>query len=400
MERTSALVTPEVMKWARERARLDVDTAAKKLGRPPEDIRGWEDGTVVPSMAQARKASEVYKRSLAVFYLPEPPRDFDTLKDFRTLPGNADPAYSPALALLVRRLQARQEWLREYRLAEGHERLPFVGSASPRSSEESLAEDIRRTLRVTLEEQVRCPSRRDALNLWVDRAEDIGISICRIGGIEPEEARGIALADDIAPFIFVNAHDAYAARLFTLVHELAHLWIKQPGISNLQGIKQQAAVGDPAIEAFCNRTAALTLVDPSEFANRWQARDQSVTLEEQIEGIADHFNVSEEVIARRLLDRSVILVVDYERLRAFYHARWLAHAADERRRQKDSKGGPSYYRQKLQANGRILTQTVLSACSAGNITLRDACAVLGVRVNHLPKLAAVAGLPSAEGGSQ
>lgn len=81
MEPTSALVTPDVMKWARERARLDVDTAAKKLGRPPEDIRGWEDGTIVPSMAQARKASEVYKRSLAVFYLPEPSKDFDTLKE-------------------------------------------------------------------------------------------------------------------------------------------------------------------------------------------------------------------------------------------------------------------------------------------------------------------------------
>lgn len=309
MERTSALVTPDVMKWARERARLDVDTAAKKIGRPPEDIHGWEDGTVVPSMAQARKASEVYKRSLAVFYLPKPPKDFDTLKDFRTLPGNADPAYSPQLALLVRRLQARQEWLHEYRLVEGHERLRFVGSASSRSSEKSLAEDIRKTLRVTLEEQVRCPSRRDALNLWVDRAEDIGISICRAGGIEPEEARGIAIADDIAPFIFVNARDAYAARLFTLIHELAHLWINQPGISNLQGIKHRAATGDPAIEAFCNRTAALTLVDPEEFANRWQARDQSVTLEEQIEGIADHFNVSEEVIARRLLDRSIIRVV-------------------------------------------------------------------------------------------
>jgi len=123
MERTKALVTPEVMKWARELARLDVDTAAKEIGRPLDEIRGWEDGTVVPTMAQARDASEVYQRSLAVFYLPEPPKDFDTLKDFRTLPSTADAGYSPELALLVRRLQARQEWLREYRLSEGYERL-------------------------------------------------------------------------------------------------------------------------------------------------------------------------------------------------------------------------------------------------------------------------------------
>jgi Zn-dependent peptidase ImmA (M78 family) len=277
-----------------------------------------------------------------------------------------------------------------------------VGSASLNTSEESLAKKIRQVLRVTLEEQVACQDRRQALNLWVERVEDAGISVCRAGGIEPEEARGITLTDEIAPFIFVNSHDAYAARLFTLVHELAHLWINQPGISNLQSIKQHATSGDPAIEAFCNRTAALTLVDSGKLTTQWEARDESKELEEQIEDVADCFNVSEEVIARRLLDRHIIRVVEYERLRQFYHARWLAHAAEEKRRQKESTGGPSYYRQKLQANGRSLTQTVIGACSTGNITLRDACSILGVRVGHLSKLATIAGLnlSSIQGGSR
>ncbi len=392
MARIKALVTPSVMKWARERARFDVETAASKIGRPLEEISAWEDGSLQPSMAQARKASEVYKRSLSIFYLPEPPEDFATLRDFRTLPETVGHEYSPELALLVRRLQVRQQWLREFLLTEGHDPLEFAGSASEISPADQVAKSIRSTLGIAINDQVACNTSRDALNLWVERAEASGVYVCREGKIDSTEARGAALTDDIAPFVYVNSNDSYSARLFTLVHELAHLWINKPGLSNLEGIKRQAKVGDAAIEAFCNRVAAQSLMSEKQFSSLWDSRDASYPLPKQIDIIADYFNVSGEVVARRLLDRRIIRTVDYEQLRTFFHKRWLKHKDEEKKKQKESKGGPSFYVQRLHSNGRSLTQTVLGACNAGSVSLRDACAVLNVKVGHLPKLAEVAGM--------
>ncbi len=392
MAKIEALVTPSVIKWARERARLDLETAAKRIGRPEDDITAWEDGSLRPSLPQARKASEVYKRSLAVFYLPEPPQDFATIQDFRTLPDPTSYDYSPELALLVRRLQSRQQWRREFLLTEGHESLAFIGSMSEQMSEAKVAENIRETLGISISDQVACSSRRDALNLWVERTEASGIYVCREGKIASKEARGIALTDDIAPFIYVNSNDSYAARLFTLAHELAHLWINKPGLSNFKGIKRQATTGNAAVEAFCNRAAAQALVSETKFMAIWQARDKSQPLISQIDKVADYFSVSGEVIARRLLDRRIIHTVDYEHLRNLFHARWLKHKEDEKEKRKKSDGGPSFYLQKVHSNGRSFTQTVLGACYSGSISLRDACAVLNVKVGHLPKLAEAAGI--------
>jgi len=395
MANPKALVTPSVMKWARERARFDLETAANKIKRPEEDIVAWEDGSLQPSLAQARKASEVYKRSLAVFYLPEPPEDFATLQDFRTLPQTVSHEYSPELALLVRRLQSRQQWLREFLLTEGHDPLEFIGSASVSLPASQVAETIRKTLGISLHDQMACDTRRDALNLWVERAEASGIYVCREGKIDSQEARGVALTDNIAPFVYVNSNDSYSARLFTLVHELAHLWINKPGLSNLEGIKRQAKTGDAAIETFCNRVAAQSLMNEKKFASLWDARDTSLSLSKQIDAIADYFNVSGEVVARRLLDRRIIRAIDYEQLRAFFYSRWLKHKDEEKRKRKESKGGPSFYLQRLHSNGRSFTQTVIGACNAGSVSLRDACAVLNVKVGHLPKLAETAGMKQA-----
>ena len=141
-----ALVTPSVMKWARERARLDISTAAHKLHRPETDIAMWESGEKRPTLAQAKKASEVYKRSLAVFYLPEPPKDFDTLKDYRLLPDQSLGEWSPELALLIRQVMVKQQWLSEYLQEIEMDKVSFIGSVTPRIAPGKLAIIIRKHL--------------------------------------------------------------------------------------------------------------------------------------------------------------------------------------------------------------------------------------------------------------
>lgn len=396
MSRQESLVTPSVLKWARERARLSTEQAAEKIGQTVEVIEAWERGERYPSIAQARKASETYKRSLAVFYLPQPPTDFDPIKDFRQLPDVETGEYTPELALLLRQLQSRQEWMREYLISQGAESLGFIGSASIKDSPSELAVRIRNTLRASIEAQCSTPSVEGALTFWVGLVEDIGVCVSRQGMIELEEARGIALSDKYAPFIYVNVKDSYAGRQFTLIHELVHLWVNTSGVSNMKEIPRNARSVDAKTEIFCNKTAALVLVPPDEFDAAWRQRKQDQSVDDQIDRISMRFRVSAETIARRLLDADVIRQPDYERLRLVYSERWRAS------QDRDQSGGGSYYRNMVSKNGRRFTRTVLGARYSGRITIRDACFALGVKVNNLKKLAETAGLfpPSEEGGDR
>lgn len=395
MSRQKALVTPSVMKWARVRARLSPEEASARIGRPVEEIEAWEEGETRPSMAQARKASEAYKRSLAVFYLPEPPTDFDTLKDFRQLPNADARGYSPELALIIRQLQSRQEWMRDYRIQHGVSPLEFIGSASLEDSPAKLAKSIRSTLGATINKQCSCPGPLEAQNYWVSMIEELGVCVCREGKVDLEEARGAALTDATAPFIYVNANDSYAGRQFTLLHELVHLWINEPGLSNLANIQKAPRLPDAKTETFCNRTAALILVPPKHFVAAWRQRDEGQSIDEQVNVISTKFRVSNETIARRLLDQDLITQAEYGRLRSQYRERWLEFKGRQ-------KGGGNYYRNVLSFNGRLFTRTVLSARYSGQITIRDACMTLKVKANHLKELAEKARLFPArqEGGKQ
>lgn len=380
--RNEAIVTPSLMKWAREKAGFDIPIAAGKFKRPESDIIGWENGTKYPSLAQAREACRIYRRSLAVFFLPEPPEDFDTLRDFRLLPSDEERNYSPALALLLRQVFARQEWAREFLIDEGEEKVAFVGSATSQDNPLNLARTIRNTLGVTLENQARCRGHREALNLWINHIEGKGIYVCRQGKVEPKEARGFALADPYAPFVFVNSSDALSAQIFTLLHEVVHLWINQPGISNLVGLDENINTQDLEIERFCNKAASEILVERNSFNVFWNS--STGNLAERIEKTSRRFWVSEEVIARRLADQQVISLEQYLTLRKGYAERWQAY-------RKKSKGGGSYYLNMVARNGRFFTRLVIGAYNSARLTGRDASFLLGAKLGHFTKLYAEAG---------
>ena len=392
MARIEALITPSLMRWAREKARLSIEQASKKIKRPKEEIEAWEAGTSRPTIPQARKASEVYKRPLAVFYLPEPPKEFDTLRDFRILPVNYEPDYSPELSLLIRTAKFRQEWMREFLIEEGVPKIPFVGSSSLNDNPQDISRLILLELNLSPKEQINCRKRNEALRLWIDRAERAGIIIFRQGNIDLKETRGFILCDEYAPFIFINSDDAIAAQLFTLAHELAHLWLNQSGISNLEPFERSFSDESQKIEIFCNRVASETVLDRTLFNKSWCDQNTSLSIEEQIENISNTFKISEEAISRRLLDDGNINREMYLELRKIYQDRWREYKEKERQRMKSVEGGPTYYVMKVFNNGYSFTQTVISAFEGGAITGRDASSLLDVKVSNIQHLASAAGM--------
>lgn len=376
-------VTPEVMQWCRKKAGYSIEAAANKIKRPPEDIEKWEDGTLSPTLAQLRKASEVYRFPTAVFFLPEPPRDFSPLRDFRALPHGLSLDFSPELSLSIRETQARQEWVREYLVEEGEEELGFIGSANIQTNPKIMAKAIRNRLSMTIEEHKASPTREDALRLWTVKAEETGIFIFQHRKISLNEARGFVLCDKYAPFVFLNANDAKAGRLFTLIHELVHLWINESGISNLELYdKARRQAPEATIERYCNVVASEVLVDSDSFNASLTRLASNLQMRDKIEALSKEYKVSEEVIARKLLEAGMIKDSLYSDLRSEYQERWKSFE-----KHKKKKPGPvSPYRLKLFNIGYAFTRTALAAYSSGSISGRDTSLLLGVKVNNLSKL--------------
>ena len=391
-----ALITPSVMEWARKKAGLDPLAAANKIGRPIDEILKWEAGEIYPSLPQARKAAEVYRRSLAVFFLPEPPFGVSTLRDFRHLPIDRPSDFSPELCSVIQDIEYRQEWLRDYLKEEGVEPLDYIGSASTSMNAKEVGEMIRSKININPENHLSLNSRRDVLNLWINESEKIGINICREGGIDIEEARGFVITDEYAPFIFLNNSDSFTGRLFTLVHELAHLWINAPGISNRFAIQREGTNIEENIEVFCNRVASHTLLSESEFQIIWKGSRGRGNHEDRIYYISNRLKISEEVIARRLLDNMQMTVENYQLLRAKYLDRWRKYKKEEakKRQSREEGGGPSPHLLRVQKNGKIFTQLVLTTYYNGTISGAEASRLLQWKVNNFHKVAEKAGLKS------
>ena len=386
------------MQWARQKSGYSIEDAAKRINREVKEVEAWESGELKPTLAQARKAAEIYKRPLAVFFLPKPPKDFDTLRDFRKLPKDISEAYSPQLAYTIRRLQSRQQWISNFLQGEGYKSLGFLGSASVKNNPDRLAAKVRSVVGIEPENILECKSRQDALQLWIDRVEEAGVYVCQAGNLQHEkisvdEARGIALMDKYAPFIFINARDAKAAQLFTLTHELVHLWINEPGLSNLVS-SRKSTTDTEKIEVFCNKVAAEILVPQLLFKSTHQSiKDKPI--EEQIVLMSIKFKVSQEVIARRYLDYGKISPRYYRQLIQRFRHEFLERKEKEKQERRTKEGGPNYYLLKLINNGRAFTQTVINAYKSGEVSGITTANLLEMKINYIPTVADMLHLPLA-----
>jgi len=378
-KKIEALVTPEVMKWARvKRARISLDQASEAIGRPKDEIEAWESGHSRPTIPQARKAEKAYQVPLATFYLSEPPKGWDiqNLRDFRTLPSVRKGEFSFELTLMLEEAQYHQEWMRDYIQNEGDKALDFVGSADLDSSPRAVAQSILDTLDISPQEQMECPNRYEALKLWIINAESAGIHVFRRTDIPFEEARGFVLSDDYAPFIFVNSDDSDSGQLFTLVHELAHLWINISEVTNLENYRQLDS-DSQRIEIFCNKVASLALMNPATFNQLWSQQSDSASLEKRISNISGKLKVSHEAVTRRLLDKGIIDNRKYNELRRLFISRWLEAKEKQKARFKKSKKGPHPNRMTVIRNGVEFTKTVLAAYYKDKISGIEASALLG-----------------------
>ncbi len=376
-----ALVKPAVLKWARESLNLSLAEAAKKIGVKASKLSAWESepATSTPTIGQLRKAAAVYKRPLAVFFLSDPPRDFDALKDFRRLPDPTQATPSPALNLEIRRAQMRRETALELAAGLAIEPLRIQTLRSNFNDAEHLAAEARRILGVTLEAQCGWRERYEALHGWIAALERAGILVFQTGAVPLEEARGFSISANLYPVIVVNAKDSPRGRVFTLIHEFAHVLLNRGGLCDLHTTRRQSSQ-DEDVEVFCNQVAGAFLLPSTEFLREPAVAGKAVRApweEREVRQLAEKYSVSQEVVLRRLLTLGRIS-------QSFYRQRRQELIEAYKREAKRTQGGfAPYHVLKMRDLGRAFTRLVLEAYHTETINSSDVAEMLGVKLKHL-----------------
>jgi Zn-dependent peptidase ImmA (M78 family) len=393
--RQEAPINHTILEWARKQTDFTPEQAVVRAGIKALKSRGltaeerlvkWESGQEKPTLNELELIAKAYRRPLLTFFLSEPPRMETRLQDFRTVGDRPVAKSSPEFAAFRRQIESLQKTVRQLVEEQGGRSLEFIGSFNMNATPATIAEAIRNKFQFSLRDQQHVWSSDELFNTIRNKAGEAGIFVLRkadLGSghskISVEEFRGLVISDPIAPFIIVNPSDARPALLFTLVHELAHLWLGESGISNFDALRI-AASNHQDREVFCNKVAAEFLVPETILLNEWR-RVMNWELETAIQSLADSFKVSRVVVARRLLDSQEIDSTTYWEL----YNQWRDEWSTMHERQKESEGGPGYFvitRSKL---GRKLLNTVIGAAYEGRLSFRNASKLLGIKVDYFSR---------------
>ena len=370
-------VKPELLLWARERANMSIDILVRRFPK----YREWESGNVQPTLKQLEKFAKATHAAVGYFFLSEPPDEPLPIPDFRTIGSELPRRPSPDLLDTLYLCQQRQDWYQDFARIESEDRLSFVGSATLSENVESVAARIRNTLDLDLEERRVLPTWTDALRRFIEVADALGILVMVSGivgsnthrRLDPNEFRGFALVDDLAPLVFINGTDTKAAQMFTLAHELAHLWLGESALSNTE----LASVPSHNIEAWCNRVAAELLVPLDAVRGEYREKEP---LPDALSRLARRFKVSTLVVLRRIYDVGGLTRHQFRR----------AYDEElERLRNIPVKSGGNFYLTQPVRTGQRFTRAVVSSTLEGQTLYRDALHLLGFsKVETFRKLAA------------
>lgn len=362
-----AIVKPELIRWAIKRSRLPLDRLEARYPK----LEDWLTGDAHPTVRQLEDLASFTMTPFGYFFLDEPPAETLGITDFRTVRDERNAAPSPELLETIQAMQQRQDWMREYLKELGQPPLDFVGSASDAKDVQLLARKIRTTLDLESDWSQASANWEEANRRLRTAIESVGILVMvnSIVGLrtsrklDPEEFRGFVLIDAYAPLIFVNSNDALSAQMFTLAHELVHVWIGRDGLFDLD----HTLSNHNEREKFCNLVAAEFLVPEKNVIATWtEVKDNP----NPFRALARHFKVSPIVAARRAFD---LKLIGRERFFAYYKKEqdeWDEKKLIEKDKKKT--GGPSFYVLQNLRLGTRFSSAIITATREGRLLYRDA----------------------------
>ncbi len=374
-----AYINGKIVAWARKLNGISYDQLETSLGVNKEQIIAWEASQTLPTFNQAIELADALRIPFGFLFLSETPDDDVPLPDLRTRPGSRRLKPSGNFLELLYQVLNKQEWYKEYLTENGGKPLPFVSKFDLRDGVATVAADIRKTLRIDAELRRNVGNRDRYLSVLVANAEDAGITVLRssvVGNnnnrkLDPDEFQGFAIADSIAPFVFVNAEDFKTAQIFTLAHELAHIWVGKSGITNTEeeGVSVE---NEQRVETFCNKVAVETLVPTADFLRSWE----SPIFTPSIDSLANEYRVSTFVILRRAHELNKIPTPVFKSLLEAARSNIQAKAKGRSR---------DYWDSVATRHSQRFMEAVLRDVQRGGTVWRDGARLLSVQVPTLMK---------------
>lgn len=364
---TRVAIRPEMLRWACEQARVDTRDLAVRIPQLP----AWESGEKQPTLKQLEGFAKATHTPIGYLFLKESIDEPVPIPDFRTMADAHMRRPSPDLLDTVYLCQQRQDWYQDFARTEGGDKLSFVGSAKLTDDIVKTAQGIRDALGFDLEARRDLPTWAEALRAFIVQADAAGILVMVSGVVgsnnkrklDPEEFRGFALSDDLAPLVFINGSDSKAAQMFTLAHELAHIWLGESALSNAQASEAPRQ----AVERWCNQVAAELLVPMEAFR---AAHARGGELRAELDRLAKQFKVSTLVILRRMHDSGLLVGAVY----------WKAYEQELARLREVAAGtGGDFYRSVGARASKRFARAVVTSALEGRSSFAEAFRLLGFK---------------------
>lgn len=360
MKKTEALITPEVLKWARMSLEMTIEYAAQKIGIKEKKLESWENGSLKPTIKQLEKIASIYKRPESVFYLNSTPEESYYIPEFRSFRGDKK-RKSPELNYLIRKTYQ----LRELAMDVADEVVEFNSFMIDEKSINNSAENIRQLLNIDINSQFKWKDFYQALNSWQNSIENLGVLVFKNSSVELDEMRGFCISEKKFPVILINNKDVVQARIFTMLHEFCHLLSKKSAMCDLS---------DKEEESQCNEIAGCVLVPEDILLN--EISKLSSFSDTDIDYLSSRFKVSNSVILKRLLSLRKISTDYYGTKKKLYEERFINSIKNE-------DGYPPIYRRKISQYGKGFCRIIFDAYYEQRITLRDVSNYLDTKIKHL-----------------
>lgn len=364
---TRVTVNPELLVWARLRSGRSMEALERLFPK----LELWENGELRPTLKQLEAFARATYVPIGYLFLDNPPEEQLPISDLRTMGSKERVRPSPDMLDTIYICQQRQEWYREFARSIKEPPKAFVGSAMLSDDIVDTAGSIRHELGFDLEIRRNVRSWSEALRYFIKQADIMGILVMVSGVVgsnnkrrlDPEEFRGFALSDDLAPLIFINGADTKAAQMFTLAHELAHIRLGRSVLSN----SQPSLLPDHDVERWCNQVAAELLVPREAMLLEYNSGDE---LHNQVNRLARVFKVSTLVILRRIYDVGGLDGDEF----------WIEYQNELKRLQRLPKGGGGDFYLTLGARaGKRFTRALVTSTLEGRSSFTEAFRLLGFK---------------------